>query len=244
MNETYTAKQILFGLRKEYIEVEKHLTELKKYVNVSKKVENFYFQIAGNPSELFLNLRKKKNLLEKLKMFLGLYIYGTTNYNVTNGINNSYYYKKKEICNISNQEELNKKIEQIVQTDFFKNILANNHISIPCNENEINTILITAGYIGFLNGINEIYPHLDYYPNSDELIMKNVEKIITPDDIFKLLNLTFDRSYLNEYHHNILDNYKEKEIDIDDCFISNEAKLEIIEEPKKLILKPKNTIKK
>ena len=244
MNKTYTTKQILFGLRKEYIEVEKQLTELKKYVNVSKKVEDFDFHITGNPSELFLYLHKKKNILERFEDLLGLYIYGTTNYNVTNGINSSYYYNKKEICSIPNQEELNKKIEQIVQTDFFKNILANNYTSIPCNENKINTIQITPGHIGFINGVNGIYPHLDYYPRSDELVMKNEEKIITPDDIFKLLNLSFNGSYLNNYHHNILNNYEEKEINIDDCFISNEAKIEIIEEPKKLILKPKNIIKK
>ena len=68
--------------------------------------------------------------------------------------------------------------------------------------------------------------------------MKNEEKIITPDDIYKLLNLSLDEKYLNDYHRRILDNYEEKEIDIEDNFNSNKAKLEIIEEPKKLILKP------
>ena len=33
-------------------------------------------------------------------------------------------------------------------------------------------------------------------------------------------------------------NYEQKEIEIDDGFNSNKAKLQIIEEPKKLILKP------
>ena len=239
MGNAYTFKQIIFALRKEYIEVEKQLTELKKFVDVSSKVEDFYFHISGNPSKLFLYLHKKKNLLEKIEMLLGQYIHGTKNYNVTEGANNSYFYRKKEICSINNLDELNKKIEQLVQTDFFKNILANNYISIPCNENKINTLHITAGYIGLINGINGDYPHLDYYPRSDELVMRNEEKIITPNDIFKLLNLSLNSSYLNNYHHRILDNYEEKEIDIDDSFNSNVVKLEIIEEPKRLILKPK-----
>ena len=72
--------------------------------------------------------------------------------------------------------------------------------------------------------------------------MINEEKIITPDDIFKLLNLSLDGNYLNDYHRRVLNNYEEKEIDIDDSFNSNEAKLEIIEEPKKLILKPKKNM--
>ena len=242
MENAYTFKQIIFGLRKEYIEVERQLSELNKYVNVSNKVDDFHFHIAGDPCKMFLYLHKKKNLLEKLEVLLGTYIYGTTNYDVTNGIKDSYYYRKKEICSIISQEELNKKIEQIVQTDFFKNIVANNYTSIPCNENKINSLQIASGHIGLINGFNGDYPHLDYYPRSDELVMKNEEKIITPDDIFKLLNLSLDGNYLNNYHHRVLDNYEEKEIDIEDNFNSNTAKLEIIEEPKKLILRPKKNI--
>ena len=76
--------------------------------------------------------------------------------------------------------------------------------------------------------------------------MINKEKNITFDDIFKLLSLSINRNYLNNYHHKILDNYEEKEIDIDidDNFNSNVAKLKIIEEPKRLILKPKKNTKK
>lgn len=238
MDNSYTFKKIIFGLRKEYIEIEQQLTELKKYVDVSNKVENFNFHIACDPCKLFLHLHKKKNLLEKIQVLLGTYLYGTTNYKVTNGINKKYYYKNREICSIKNQEELNKQIKQIVQTDFFKNIVANNHVSIPCRENHINSIYISASHIGLINGVDGNYPHLDYYAHKDKFIMKNEEKIITPDDIYKLLNLSLDEKYLNDYHRRILDNYEEKEIDIEDNFNSNKAKLEIIEEPKKLILKP------
>ncbi len=242
MDKTYTFSQIILGLRKEYVEVEKQLIELKKHVNVSSEVEDFYFYIAGNPCTMFLYLHKKKNILEKLEMLLGLYMHGTTNYNITDGINKNYYCDKKEICFITGQDELNKKIEAIVNTDFFKKIVANNYISIPCIENKINSLQITPGHIGLINGINGVYPHLDYYSHGDILVMRNEEKIITPDDILKLLNLSLDGNYLNEYHHRVLDNYEEKEIDIDDNFSSNEAKLEIIEEPKKLILRPKKSI--
>lgn len=242
MTKTYTFKQIIFGLRKEYNDIEKQLTELKKYVDVNSKVDNYYFHITGNPSKLFLCLYNKKNILEKIEMLLGQYIPDAMSYDVTRGANNSYYYSKEEICSITNQDELNEKIKKIVKTDFFNNILANNNISIPCNENRINSLLITAGHIGLINGINGDYSHLDYYPCEDMLLMRNEEKHIIPDDIFKLLNLSLDGNYLNDYHHRVLDNYEEKEIYIDDSFNSNEAKLEIIEEPKKLILSPKKNI--
>ena len=239
MENTYTFKYIIFGLRKEYLEIEKQLLELKKYVDVSSKVDGFNFYIAGDPCKLFLYLHKEKNILEQFELMLGTYLHGKTNYKVTSGIEKKYYYKRREICSISNQDELNKQIKQIVQTDFFKNIVANNYLSIPCIENRFNTLHISTGYIGLINGDNGEYPHLDYYPRKDKLVMKNEEKIITPDDIYKLLNLSLDGIYLNDYHRKILDNYEEKEIDIEDNFNSNKAKLEIIEEPKKLILRPK-----
>ena len=242
MDKVYTFKKIIFGLRQEYIDVQRQLLELQKYVNVSDKVEDFYFHIAGDPCNLFLYLRKKKNLLDKIEMLLGSYLYGETNYNITNGVEKKYYYNKKEICSINQQDKMNMKIEQIIQTDFFKNIVANNYVSIPCSENQINTLHITPGRVGLINGINGVYPYLDYYPRNDELIMIKEEKIITPDDIFKLLNLSLDGNYLSDYHRRILDNYEEKEIDIDDSFDSKEAKLEILEESKKLILKPKKNI--
>lgn len=244
MNKIYTYKQIIFGLREQYIEIEKQLAELKKYVTVSSKVEDFYFHIAGNPSKLLLYLHKKKTLLEKIEILLNQYIYGTTNYNVTEGAKDSYYYRQHKICSITSQDELNKKIDEIVQSDFFKNIIANNHVSIPSNENKTDVLLITQSGIDIFTETTESYPHLSYSSDFDELVMTNREKNIIPDDIFKLLNLSINGSYLNDYHHRVLDDYEEKEIDIDDSFISTRARIEIIEEPKKLILKPKPIVRK
>ena len=238
----YTFEQIIFGLRKEYLEVEKQLAELKQYIDVSNKVDDYYFHIAGYPSKLFLYLNKKKNLLEKIELSLNQYILGVTNFDVTKGVNDNYYSRKKVICTINNKEELNKKIAEFIHTDFFMQIAANNYVSIPCNENKTNTILIGPGHIGLINRIDGDYPHLDYYPRKDALIIMNKEKNITPEDILNILNLSLDRNYLNYYHHRVLDNYEEKEIDIEDSFTSNKVELEIIDEPKKLILRPKKNI--
>ena len=68
MNKTYTFKQVIFGLRKEYLAVEKQLENLKKYVNKSNKVEYFYFHTAGNPCSIFLYLETKKSLVKEHKL--------------------------------------------------------------------------------------------------------------------------------------------------------------------------------
>ena len=237
MSKTYTFKQIIFALRKEYIENEKQLAELKKHINVSDKIEYFNIRMYGNPSKLNFFLERKKNILEKIQIMLNMYIYNKASFNITNGFEKKHYDRLKKVCSIDDQEKFNKKIEEITQSDFFNNIIVNN--DIPFIEKDINGIYISQNGIRLINTIDVEYPKFKYYPPEDELVMKNEKEIITPDDILKLLSLSIDGKYLNDYHHSILDNYEEKEIDIDDNFNSNKAKLEIIEEPKKLILKPK-----
>lgn len=239
MNKTYTFKHIIFALRKEYLQIEKQLEELKQYVNTSEQINNFYFHIAGNPCRLFLYLEKKKNLLDKISLLLGTYIHGRTNYEVTNEINDIYKYHNQLLCCINNKEEMQNKINNIINAEFFKNIVANNHISIPCIENEINTLLIASNHIHLINGINGDYPHLDYYPKKDILVLQSETKTITSNIILHLLNLSIDSSYLNKYHHKILDNYKEKEVLLENNFIEKEVTLEIKEDSKKLVLIPK-----
>lgn len=247
MNKTYTLKHVIFALREEYLKVEKELTELKKYVSVNNKVDEFNFHIAGNPCNLLLHLYKKKNLLEKFGEWLGVYISGYPQCDVTNGIDLDNYYSKKGILLINKKEELNNKIEQIIKSDFFKNITANNHISIPCLENESASLHISSNGTTLFNRDNT-YPWFDYFPHYDVFNVnwsKDKKKIITSDDIYKIFSLSLDSKYLNDYHRNVLDNYEEKEIyiDIDDNFRKNDVKLEIIEEPKILILKPKKSKK-
>lgn len=244
MDKTYTFKHVIFGLREEYLKIEKELNELKKYVDASNEVSDYHFSISGgmynNPCVMQLVLTKRKNLLEKIlgKMKLLMEVYKS--YEVTDEVKNAYYYKNKQFCSINNQDELSKRIKEIVETDFFGNIVANRHVFIPCLENKDNSLLITAGRIDVFHGRNLFDPHFSYWSKNDEFAVMHLKKIITPDDINKLLNLSLNGSYLNDYHRNILDNYDDKEIEIDDFALKGCFKLDIIEEPKKLILKPKN----
>lgn len=151
----------------------------------------------------------------------------------------TYYFGNKQFCSINNPEELSKRIKEIVKAEFFGNIVANKHSPIPCLENKNNSFLITASNMDIFPG-NDLKPYLSYWSRNDEFEAISTEKIIIPDDINKLLNLSLNSSYLNDYHRNILDNYEEKDLDIYDFAKNGIVKLDIIEEPKKLILKPKN----
>lgn len=70
MDKTYTFKHVIFGLREEYLKIEKELNELKKYVDVSNEVSDYHFNIAsgiyGKICAMQLVLNKKQNLIEKI----------------------------------------------------------------------------------------------------------------------------------------------------------------------------------
>lgn len=236
MNKTYTFKQVLFGLREEYIKVEKELKELEKYVDVNKNIIDYYFGISGEPCRLSLNLIEKFNWLERILGMQRVQIGNDVSYNVTEKVKYVYYHNNKPICLINNPDELSIRIKQIIGTDFFRNIVANNYVSIPCLENDYNSLLVAADSMDVFHGKNQQDPHFNYWPRKDEFVVLHLEKTITPDDIYRLLNLSLDGSYLNDYHRNILDNYEEKEIDILDFASKGTFKLGVIESPKKLVL--------
>lgn len=244
MDKIYTLKQVLFALRKEYVEVQQQLNELNKYVSTSNKVKSYYFYLKGNPCNVYLYLQKKKNLLEKMGFLSVPYIYESElDHNVSEEIEKKYYYYNKEMCSITYPEELNKKAKKIIHTDFAKNIVENKDINIPCVEKEFSFFSISTADMSLINGINVECPYFRYFAYKDLLQLIN-EKRITCDDIFDILNIKLDGNCLNEYYYNILDNYEEKEIEIDDKFNSRVTDIEIIEEPKKLILRPTRLSKK
>lgn len=237
MNKTYRVEQVIFALRKEYLEIERQLEELKKYVTINNNVESFKFHFASNPCRIILLLKERKRLIDKIMIKLGYYIYGKYNFDVTSDIENIYYIRKKEACIISNPQKLQKEIMSIVQIGFNQNITANNNKSIPCNENEYNTIFIDTYGIN-INGTYGGYPWFNYNSHRDEILIEDRYDIITEEDIYNILNLTIDGSYLNDYHHNIIDNHERKEIEIETLPEDKRVKFKIIEEPKKLILRP------
>ena len=59
-----------------------------------------------------------------------------------------------------------------------------------------------------------------------------------------MFNIEFKKDNFNDYYRDIIDSYENKEIKVINDFSSNYSELEVIEEPKKLILKPRISCKK
>lgn len=241
MTNTYSLKQILFALRQEYIEVEKKLKELEKYVNITGEIDDISFHIHdfNVPKTIDMYLRKKQTILDRIRETLGLtgiYTRGVAFWMVPSEIEQACYWKRKKICSITDLDGFTKDIKEIVESDFVKNTI----LDVICENNNFDLNINARGIS--LYDKEECFSTIDYYSKDNVLSVESKKDIITPDYIYNLFNIEFGRERFNDYYKGIIDNYEEKEIDIIDTLDSNHSKLEIIEEPKKLILGPKKNI--
>lgn len=237
MKDTYTLKQILFALKNEYLAVEKKLEELEKFVIVTGDIDDISFQIHdfNVPKTIDMYLRKKQSLLDKIREtlgFSGIYTKGVAFWMVPSEIEQACYWKRKKVCSISDLDGFTKDIKEIVESDFIRNTI----LDVICENNNCD-LNINARGISLYDKEDNI-SSLEYNSGGNSLDIKSKHSVITPNYVNDILNIQFDRDSFNEYFKSIIDNYIEKEIDIVDDFYSNHSQLEIIEEPKKLILKP------
>lgn len=240
MNKTYTIEEVIFALRKEYQEIERQLEKLKKYIIISNNTEKFNFYFYNyDMCRIHLALTERKNWINKLCLKLGIYdAWGTVIENVSDNIEKRYYSGKKRLCTISNPEELKREIKKLQESTFAKNIASNKVVPIPSIEDENKSFFIRENRIELYNRQSNNGLTFRYFSSFDGFSILNKLKNITEEDINCILNLRIDSSYLNDYHRNILDNYEKKEIEIEEIPNTTRANLKIIEEPKKLILRP------
>ena len=102
MYNTYKLRQILFALRKEYIEVERKLRELEKYVNVIGDIDDISFKIHdfNDSKNIDMYLTKKQTIIDKIREVIGLpgiYTRGVAFWMVPEEIDAAYYWKKDKV---------------------------------------------------------------------------------------------------------------------------------------------------
>lgn len=242
MGNTYNLKQILFALRNEYIKIEKQLKELEGHVNITGDIDDISFHIHdfNNPKTIDMYLRKKQTMLDKIREtlgFCGLYTRGVIFWKVPEEVDGAYYWKGKRVCSIDNLAAFGEDINRIIESDFVRNINMN---MFDIDDQFFIDVDVRGSSMYKRGRINSL---IDYYSKEDVLTIKNNENIITPKYIDDLLNVEFYCDNFSDYYKGVIDNYSEKEISIVDDFEADNSKIEIIEEPKKLILKPQKIIK-
>lgn len=240
MRESYSYKDILFGLYKEYVLLQEQLDYLNKYVlleenNLSAVRFCISDQISNDKVRMLCYLYDKKTKLDKLLEKLNIIV--DTNFNATyidlvDGCYKSFQYP--ELINKDKQQEFNQSVWYILNTDFGKNIkYIHNGVgydNIPflsVTSHGVSNFLYDVGYLDF-NSSKDLYLHA--YSSKGRL---------SKDKMEYMLNMQFSKKKFPEYYQNLIegnDNFG-KEVDVyGDFGYSKNGKFEIIPESKRLVL--------
>lgn len=241
MDKIYTYQQILLALRKEYLEINKKLNELRKYiVTDNNKILSSSFileeQKKKNSNDIVLRLTKKRNLLEKLSEKLGHSMCEEYETSVTKGIKPYYDINNTKVCSVTNIDKCNKLIKEIINSEIFNEIEKNGIISIPAINDKYKSIAITSDTVSLNNGLYQIFPRFDYFFAKDKIFMEK-EETIYPADIYDILNLKFDISFFNKCHFDNLKKYiNTKDVLVKNNFYGKNVAFKIVEKPKQYVL--------
>ena len=240
MRESYSYKDILFGLYKEYVLLQKQLDSLNKYVLLE---ENNFGEVRFGITDHILSdnvrmlcyLYDKKTKLERL--FDKLNILGDVNFKASYVDEVDGFYeilKYPEVLDKTEKQAFTQSVRYILDTDFGKNIKLihsgvgyNNCPFLSVNSHGVFTCLNDVGNLNF-NSSKDLYLHA--YSSNGKL---------SKDKMEFMLNMEFSRNRFPEYYQNLIEgnNNFGKEVDLyGDFGYSKNGKFEIVPESKRLVL--------
>jgi len=242
MNDSYSFKDILFGLMNEYLLVQQQLDDLNKFINLEENnLEKVCFYLSDSYLDkikirciLYDRKNKLEKVLEKIRMQLGIFPnYKTSDIFKINGLYSMEKYF--DIIDKTKKEEFNQSINHILNTDFVKNL---RFIHYGVGYDDIPFLSLNTTYICWiLNG----YASLNFNPYKDNYInIHSFKGILTRDKIEGIFNSRFSKNRLPIYYQNIIDNSScfDKPLDIvGDLGYSKTCDFEFMEESKRLVLR-------
>ena len=229
----YTLKEIIFGLRKEYLKNVNDLDSLKPLCFASKSKINDYrfeiFQLNFKSPDLYCVVNKKKKLLERLTFVDCDNIYNTA-ICLKNGSDYLLYSNQKNVFPVVishiNQDDFKSRSYRILHSDFTKKIKTKS-ISFwaldmvgffKCEHNYLNfQLFFDALYDDDSKRINILY-----YPREDVILIEGVKdlleevynvndkadsNIVFNDELIeRLLNVRVSKEVVPRYHRDLIEN--------------------------------------
>lgn len=243
-SNNYSFKDILFGLRDEYLLLQEELDTLKMYINLDENnLDDVSFYLSTRYPDkvemrciLYDSMNKIEKRLEKIKIKLGIY----PDYKVSNIIQNNGKYdieKYPEIIYDGKKQEFNQSVFYIFNTDFVKNLKC---IHYGTGFDDKPFLSIASSYISLY--LNQ-YISLDYnLMKGDYVSLYSSCGRLTKDMIYNTFNMEFSKKRFPGYYQDLIENsvYVNKPIEIVGEFgYSKKGQFEIIDESKRLVLRKK-----
>lgn len=246
MEKEILFKDVLFGLRPEYLAIEEKLKELKKYsIVLDKNIEDFsYFIIKWNKEmkpELGCKFKRKENLIQKrLHIFTSSIGYFKNKSTILVSDNNDNYNMRDDfpiiIDNSNHKEYLHELIVQILNSDFANNMI------MPYFKKELFNgefiLKICSSYMD-LDIQNDSMKNILSFTQSD-ILRYNCHNVTNGQEILNyILNeLTIPSDILNEYQQDIItqNNLFDKKVYFPEISKTKES-FTIEESPREFVLK-------
>ncbi len=235
----YDLKNVLMGLREDYLDAQKKLDEIKDYIDT-----------PYDKDRMTISLDK---INETGGYNLG-YVYDSDvkrspdDYNATNsGI--IYHLRDDEfesdhMINIKNKKKIREITKDVVNTDFAKNIETTFEESYCFNRSYYNRelVILLGSMLYHVTGRfkPETPKSVIYFPTDDKLYFERASFLgnFNKDLIEETLNAKLPASIFTKYHLDKIEKYENKPIEIiNNRKSSNREAYEIIDEPKRLVLK-------
>lgn len=250
----YQMKDIIFGLRSEYLKIQEELNELRQIIldNDKRIVEYEAFFAITQKSELPALISKLKIKQSSLKRKL----YDLENRLKTKHLKENEFEFVIDKQNLYNsldkiklgrekkrlREEFVGRIEQLLLSPF-----AQNFRDIKISNEENNNLYIGCNRITFYNN-SDIYPSdMSYDKDKDVLVIRRrYPGVITDERIEHLLQMPILKSSFDEYMQECIEKNIElgKKIEIPQFRNYNSESLNIIEEENKIVLSSQSCKKK
>lgn len=214
--DTYTYKEILLGLRNEFIDIESELRELKQYTLANKQyVSDFNYHLSQLDKDHLPELRvhverRQSELMKRLRNLLGRFTYYN---NQTSALmvksNNGIYYPLagkpfKLGVNPEYKEEFESLARKLLDSDFaaqmnFKEVTAvdsNDRAAVSTRWYEPHLRLNSRG------GVAQI----DYIGRTDRIKYSASSNMpLTQELLDEMLSLEFPKDAFSEYHQELIE---------------------------------------
>ncbi len=221
----YTLKEIILGLRNEYLIHQQKLQELKQFCEMDKRAVDFYFRVfqpKGKRPILLCEYVPKQNNIQKfitdISKKTGYYIYGRQTSRLVTDHNQYYFLSGKTEYPIHIKYDYGMDTKFTNQANCILNSEFSNNIQsqyIEDNRSDINaTLAINSNLIELYirNECRDIPNSIILYDSRDDILeFKSFEGKYNKQCIARALDIEFPSEKLNQYHIQTLANNEESE---------------------------------
>jgi len=240
VRESYSYKDILFGLYNEYVMLQEQLDYLNKYVlleenNLDEVKFRITKEITDDKVRMLCYLYDEKTKIERLLEKLNVIEYG--NFKASYVDEEDYLYEilqYPEVIDKTKQQEFSQSVWYILNTDFCKNMKW-----IYCGTGYSNIPFLSVNPRGLFTNLNDV-GILDFNCCRDLHLHAYIDKgRLNKDKMEFMLNMEFSKKRFPEYYQNLIEETDTfgKDVEIyGDFRYSKNGKFEIVPESKRLVL--------